>query len=205
MTERAELTPTQPAHELSADRKPADAVVTPLESRKLPKVTLAFTSLLLITLAVAACRDGGENRETPDSTPNPQDIFGFTIPSEYKTSWEKALAYVREQEHQKRDELIDNDEVRISSIVISPEVEPPDIIVDIKGPSKASEAKDAKDEWAENLQSFFEPLDICEIDIGWGITTRPDVNPDSQDPFGDIGLDPNEFRITPGCQGKGEK
>jgi hypothetical protein len=141
-------------------------------------------------LTLAAC--GGEA--------NP---FELTIPPDVETL-DEALAYVRMREGQRPTPLADNEEVSISSLVVSsPEVTPPDILVEVKGPGSAEQAVAAKEKWAQRLRSLFDRWDICDIDIGWSITTRPDVNPGSQDPFGDIGLDSTFAKTTPGCTGEG--
>ena len=129
--------------------------------------------------------------------------FGLTIPPDVETL-DEALAYVRTREDQRQTLLADNEEVSISSLVGSaPEVTPPDILVVVEGPGSAERAVAAKEKWAQRLRSLFDRWDICDVDIGWSITTRPDVNPASQDPFGDIGLDSTFAETTPGCTGEG--
>ena len=192
MTERAELAPTQPAHELSADQRLIGVTATSKESRKLPRRAVAFTSLFLLALAVAACKTGDANQESSPSTPNVEATFGFTIPSSDKESLEKALDYIRKQEDIKSGGwLIKTDKIELTAYTGGvPEQKPPDIYALVR-PETGDEYNDIQQEWTENLEALLSPLPICDVDIGWNIPHGT---------FEELGLDPEQAKQTPGCE-----
>jgi len=190
MTERV-VGPIQPAHELSADQKLIGADVPSRESRKPPRLIKALAPLFLITLAVAACKTGDANQESPSSTPNVRDTFGFTIPPSDKENLDQALDYIRKQEDAKGGWLIRTDKIKLTAYGGGvPEQPPPDIYVLVQAET-GNEYNDIQREWTENLQALFSPLDICKVKFGWNIPTGS---------FENLGLDPKLAVKTPGCE-----
>ena len=206
MAERVERRPTQPAYKnLAVDRKPAEAIVTRQESRILPKHTVAFISLLLITLAaVGACKQEEASPQTPTTpiataeispTPDPtavQENFGFTIPDVEKVSWDRVLDYARRQQDAKGSELVRTDRIILSIYPGGSTDQPHSDISALVLAETGDEYNDIQREWTENLQALFSPLSICDVRIGWattGVTLEQ------------LGLDPWRAIQTPDCEG----
>ena len=136
-------------------------------------------------------------------TPAVKKIFGFEIPPESLGSWNEALNFVANHELRTVQNLVENEEITISTRSgAPPEDVAPAINITIKKPDQYLPIKE---EYAVKLRALFKSLDLCDgvvrkdeygtlvgEGIFWGIP--PDT--------GENIISDREQRRTPGCGGQ---